>query len=152
MKARGDTLTSDLFTDYQPRTVAVAVPEHVRAASLEAQTAKAIARTLSACEGSRDEIAQAVSAHLARPITKNALDACCSEAREEHDIGFSRVWALARHTGDLGVFALAVEDMGHVIIPRRYLAAVEEAMASDAIEQLERRRREARKTWKGAGR
>lgn len=156
MKVRGDTKTGALFNengdplfDYRPLDVAVDVPAELRAASLEGQTAKAISHLLADYEGSREDAAAGMSALLTRPITKSALDACCSEAREEHALSFPRAWALAKHTGDLRLFALAVEDLGHVIIPKRYLAAVEDAMTADAIEELRRRQKRARRTWKG---
>ena len=148
MKVRGDTNTGDLFKDYQPPPVAVTPRPEVKAVGMEARVAKAVAAVLDAFEGSREDAAAAMSSFLASPITKNALDAFCSEAREDHVIGLVRAWALTKATGDLSLLALIVEDLGYAIIPKRYLAAVEEAQLACAEEEIAVRKKRARQSWR----
>ena len=81
--------------------------------------------------------------------TKAMLDAYVSEAKEENVINAVRFAALVHATGDLRLLSVIPELFGQIVVPAKYQAAIEDAMIGDQIEELERRKRGARRQWKG---
>lgn len=143
-----DTRTLDLLSWTPPAPPRFA-PEAVRAASLRAVLCRAVRLALKECGKGRDQVAAEMSEFLGETVTKPVLDAYASEAREDHSISVVRLLALVHVTDDLRLLNLLAEQLGQVVIPARYLPAIEDAMLDDKIEELTQRRQLARKRWKG---
>ncbi|MEX0758761.1 MAG: DNA transposition protein [Tistlia sp.] len=136
--------------EWQPPAVAVKFTDHeVRAVSLAQRVSRAIAVTLRECDADREEVAARMSEYLGEPVSKNMLDAYASQARESHNISLARTLALIHATGDARVLGSELERFDLVIIPRRFLAAVDEAMWAEQEERAHAERTAARRRWKG---
>lgn len=144
-----DPRTLDLFSWRPPEVVREAPEDKVRSASLRGGIAKIVSLVLKECGMPRDEVARRMTAMLGEEVSKAMLDAYASEAREEHSISFLRVVALCEVTRDPRLLQFSAGRMGHSVIQDRYLAAVEDAMISDRIEDLAQRQKMARRHWKG---
>lgn len=150
MTRRRDALTLDLFTDWKPPQVVERYDDRVvRAASWRDRVAKAVAQTLEATDMPRDEIAAAMSDWLGEDVSRAMLDNYASQAKEDHTISFLRVIALCVVTGDPRLLQLAAEPIERVVIESRYVGAIQEAMAAEQIEQLERIKKLGRRQWRG---
>ncbi|MBS7539740.1 DNA transposition protein [Ancylobacter lacus] len=152
MSPRRDTHTLDLFAWEPPTVVERFAEPSVRAASWRDRVARAVRETLDATKMPRDAVAEEMSAWLGEDVPRAMLDAYASLAKSEHTISFLRVIALGVVTGDPRLLQLAAETLGRAVIESRYVGAIEEAMAVEAIEQMERVRRQGRRRWKGGGR
>jgi hypothetical protein len=146
-----DTQTMDLLAWEPPSPVASFPVNQVRAASLRASIAKAVAATLKECGRGREEVAAEISAYLGEPCSKGMLDAYSAESREEHVINVVRFLALVHATRDYRLLQLLAEPFGLALIDARYLPAIEDAVLDDKITELTQRKTLARKRWKGAG-
>lgn len=143
-----DRHTLNLF-DWTPPVVAHQA-EAVRAVSFRARLAKAISTTLTDCGLTRAEVAQKMSIMLDAEISEHVLNAAASEAREDHLLNPERLWALCTITGDFRPIAVLLDRSDKVLIDKRYLGAVREAMAAAEIERLEAVKKAARREWRGA--
>jgi hypothetical protein len=130
--------------DWTPPVVSERFAEHeVRAASAEARVSRAVATVLrdAAAAGlSRDQIAERMSEYLDHRITRTALDAYASEARDDRTITTVRLLALLHATRDRRLLELLAEPFGWVVIERRHLPLIHLAAVQD---QQERLRKEA---------
>lgn len=147
-KAQGDDRTLSLLDWEPPIPVVRHRPEMVRAQSLRGRLSRAVAVTLNECGHDRSEIAAEMGDLLGVTVTLNMLNAYASEARQSHAIPPERLWALCSVTEDWRPMDVMIDGSDLVIIERRYLGAVKEAMAQAEIERLERIRRAARRQWK----
>jgi hypothetical protein len=148
--ARRDRNTLDLLAWAPPTPTQAFPPEKVRAASLRAQVAKAVALALRECGKAREQVAEDVSEYLGEPMPKTMLDAYASESREDHVINVVRFLALVHATRDYRLLQLLAEPFGLAVIDSRYLPAIEDAVLDDKIAELTQRRQLARRKWKGA--
>lgn len=149
MSRRRDPRTPDLF-DWEPPVVAPEAPEtKVRSATRRGRVAKTISLVLKECGMSREEVARRMSDVLGEEVSLNMLQAYASEAREEHRISLERAFALSEATRDPRVLQIGAKLTGYVLVPERYLAAIEDAMLDDKIEELTQRRQMSRRKWKG---
>lgn len=139
----------DLLEWQPPETVVAFEPAHVRAATVAASIARAVAATLRDCGQPRDEVAERMSGYLGERVSKAMLDAYASEARREHAIPVTRLIALMHATGDRRLLQLIAEPMGWAVIERRHLPLIEVAAIREKEDELRRTReqlmREARK-------
>ncbi|HEY9212094.1 MAG TPA: DNA transposition protein [Ancylobacter sp.] len=150
MTRRRDIQTIDMFSEWTPPAVVERYDERaVQASTWRDRIAKAVKQTLDSSDLSRDEIAVAMSDWLGESVTKGMLDNYSSQAKEEHTISFQRVIALCMVTGDPRLLQLAVEPLGRAVIEERYLGAIQEAMAVEQMEHLERMRKISRRQWRG---
>jgi len=145
-----DSRTLDIFAWTPPALTQRFEQAKVRAASFKAAIAKGVALALKECGKSREQVAAEMGTYLGEECGKSALDACASEAREDHVINVVRYAALIHATRDIRLLMQLAEPMGWAVIPAKYLPAIEEAMLADKIEELQQRKASARKTWKGA--
>lgn len=138
--------------DWQPPEAVVAfAPEQVRAASVAASIARAVAAALRDAEAPREEIAQRMSAYLGEKVSKSMLDAYASEARREHQIPVTRLIALMHATQDRRLLQLIAEPLGWAVIERRHLPLIELAAVQDRQEELRRRADTLRKAARTGG-
>lgn len=150
MAPRRDRLTPDLF-DWKPPPVAVRFQDEaaIRAASVAGRLSRSVAVVLRESDADREAVAARMSEYLGEEVSKNMLDAYASQAREAHNISLARAFALLHATDDARIFGTELERFGLAIIPRRFLAAVEEAMWTEQEEHARQKRLAARNRWKG---
>lgn len=137
MRDRKDTRTLSLLDWEPPAPVRAFAPEQVRAASLRAQIAKALAVALKEDGRSREEIAAEAGAYLGEDFPKNMLDAYAAESREDHVINVVRLVALLHATGDRRMLQLLAEPFGWAVIDAKFLPAIEVALLDDKKRELE---------------
>lgn len=149
--SRRDPRTLDLFTDWTPPAITDRPDERVlRARTLRERVALAVAEVLDGCDKSREQVAEEMTAYLGgEAVSKAMLDNYASQAKDEHTISFARLVALCAVTGDHRPLQLALDPLDRVSIETRYVGAIEEAMAREQIERLERIARAGRRTWRG---
>ncbi|MCJ8142930.1 hypothetical protein MKI84_08375 [Ancylobacter sp. A5.8] len=152
MNRRRDTRTLDLFADWTPPPVTDRPDERVlRARTLRERIALAVAEVLEGQQRSREEIADEMSTYLGgEAVSKAMLDNYASQAKDEHTISFARLVALCAVTGDHRPLQLALDPLDRVSIESRYVGAIQEAMAREQMERLERLARAGRRQWRGA--
>lgn len=149
VKRRQDDRTLDLLSWEPPAPIAAFPEEKVRAADLRAMLAKAVSLSLKECDRSRAEIAAEMSQYLGEPTSENMLNAYASEGREEHVINIVRFIGLAHATGDAQrLLQLLANQFGMAVIPQRYVAAIEDAVIADKIDELKQRQQVSRRSWK----
>ena len=85
-------------------------------AGLDRMVAAAVGVALKEDSRSREEIAGAMSALLAEPVTKMMLDAYASEAREGHNISFARFLALIAVTERFDLLDAKVRNIGAALL------------------------------------
>lgn len=157
MRDRGDKRTLDLLAWEAPQVAPRLDPDTVRAETLRGRIARAVALVLRECELDRDVIVQRMGEFLDEPMTIAMLNAYASQAREEHTISAIRLVALAHATGDIRALQALIDPLDHVVIPNRYLPAIEAEMTAEQADALTQRADElrqqaatARRAWKGA--
>lgn len=150
MKDRADRSTLDLLNWRAPDvSVRFEDERQVRAASLAGRVSRAVAATLKESGRSREEIAAEMSDYLGADVSEGMLAAYASGQREDHNISLVRALALLNATGDARLFGELLDPHGFAVIPKKYLAAIEEAMCDDVIERAQGRKKLARRTWRG---
>lgn len=133
MTRRRDPATTDLF-DARPPSPAVTVDEaRVRADTVAQRVSRAVAMVLIDHAADRETVAEAMSAYLGERVSRAMLDAYASPRREEHRITVTRLVALCHATGDVRPLAALTDLLGHAVVERRWVAAIE------AVQLLERR-------------
>jgi len=148
-KAPRDRRTPDLFSWEPKPTPVVKQVEKPEGHDLGFRISRSIADALRLSELSREEIARLMSVYLEEDITKGALDGYASAAREDHNISFKRLVALAHVLEAPELLDLGAAAVGCVVVDKRWLPAIEEAQIADEIEELTRRRESARRKWRG---
>lgn len=149
MSRRRDTLTIDLFKEYQPTAVVERFDgDEVKAWSLAGRLSKAIALTMEESGMARDEIAAAMSDITKTSISKASLDAYASQAKEQNQIPAVRLAALVTVTGDARALNVLLEEAGLIVIPKKYEALLKRERARELREQLEREERAADAEWR----
>ncbi|RJF70905.1 hypothetical protein [Rhodopseudomonas palustris] len=147
-----DTLTPDLFRDYQPAPVVERFsPERVRAARASARIKQALKEALRDCGRSRDTVAAAMSEYLGERVSPQILDQYTSAANETANIPAHRLIALVVVTGDIRLINALLVDTDAVAVARKYEALIRREMAKEARDRLDREINAADAEWR-AGR
>lgn len=144
-----DTQTMDLLAWTPPEVTPRFEETQIRAVSLRGRIAKAVSTAMRECGMDRDEVAVKMADYLGEDVPKVTLDAYASEAREDHTINVLRMIALATVTGDPRLLQMMCEGSGYVVIPEKYMGAIEEAIWAEREEEAAQRRALARRSWKG---
>ena len=126
-------------------------PHRVRAATLEAALARAVAETLRMSDLERSEIAYRMGQYLGETVSENMLNAYASEARVKHTISLNRFIALLQVTGDARLLNAIAEPAGFAAIDRRYLSLIELASLREHEDQVARRRRHLQAQARASG-
>lgn len=143
--------TGDLLSWREPASVAQAFsPEQIRAASLRTSLCRAVALAIKESGKDRESIAREISAYLGEEVSRHMLDAYASEAREDHVINVIRFWGLLHAVQDMRLLQMIAKPLGWAVIPERFMGAVEEAMLTAEEEDIQQRRRLARRKWRGS--
>ena len=125
----------DLLADWTPsEPVERFDPVVVRAASVAGRISKAVSAALKG--KNREAVAKAMSEYLREPFTKNMLDAYASEAREDHPIPATRLFALLDATRDRRLLQLFADDFGWAVVDGRHVHRIAEAEAQERIDEL----------------
>lgn len=142
MKRRRDTLTLDIFRDYQPpEEVAARIdPDVSKGGTLDVKIARVLAHAMGQCGKSRSEIADEMSAWLGQRVTENMLDCYASPARRDHRITLERFIALIDVTGCYDLLAFVCDFSGFVAVPEAYSEIIEIWRDDREIEERTRRR------------
>jgi hypothetical protein len=143
------TNTLDLMEWEPPKLSFDAETAMLRAETIRDRIARAVSLVMRECELPRDEIARRMSAFLGEDVTLNMLDNYASQARSDATIPAHRLVALAEATGDHLALQVLVAPLDLAVIPSRFVPAIEDAILDDKIEELNRRRAQARRAWKG---
>jgi len=151
MKRRGDDRTLDLLTDWTPPEIAPQFStDRVAGHTVRMRMARAYSEAIGDCDMSRDEVHAAMVDHMGQTFGRHTLDRCTAPSADAHEFTATKLIAFLHATKDIRVINALLRATDFVAIPSRYLGAIEEAMANDQIEQLETRKRLARRRWKGA--
>lgn len=135
-----DTQTMDLLA-WEPESPVRRYEEgRVRAVSLRAKIARAVAETLLEYPESREHVAASMSEWMGEDMSKNMLDAYASEARDDHSISFVRLLALVHATGDTRPLQVAAEMFGCSVVEDRFLPWIEFGQLSEVSEELSKKR------------
>lgn len=149
MPKRRDTLTLDLFRDWEPPKVAVSLPAGtVRGGTLATQIARAVSHALSECDQSRYEIAKAMSEYLGQDVSKNMLDAYASQARGEHKITLERLIALIEVTKQYGLLGFIAKNFDLIVVPKKYSDLIDLHFIDEQMKFLEQRKNAGLARWK----
>jgi len=147
--ARRDTSTLDLYRDYEPEAVVERFEaETTRAFSRNGQLSKAVALTLTSSSMSRDEIVAAMSEFLGEDVSKATVDKYASPAAENHSIPALRLLALVAVTKDVRVLNTMLDELGLIVVPKRYEALLRREQARIAKEKFEREEQAADAEWR----
>ncbi|OCP17400.1 MULTISPECIES: hypothetical protein [unclassified Ensifer] len=141
MTKRRDTLTLDIFRDYQPEEVAARCdPELVKGGTLDVQIARVLSVAMQKSGKTRTEIADEMTEYLGQRVTENMLDGYASPARKDHKITVERFIALLDATECYDLLAFICKQAGFVAVPERYADIIEIWRADREIEELTRQR------------
>lgn len=124
---RADFSTLDLLTDWKPDTGQVRYAEsEVRAATLDARIAKAVAMALKSCGLDRDRVATEMTRFLGgERVSVAMLNAYASQAKENHKITLARFGALVHATKDFRLLSLLPEMFGYAVVEQRFVNWIE---------------------------
>jgi hypothetical protein len=139
-----DANQADLLAWEAPSPVDKFDPLRVRAATLAGKIKRAISETLKdeAEKGwDRESTAGAMSQYLGEPVSKNALDSWCSEAREDHMPSLVRFIGLLDATGDKRLLQVIAAQLGWAVIDKKWLPMIELASLREHEDKVRDRRR-----------
>jgi hypothetical protein len=110
-------------------------------AGFGAVIAACVGRALKDDPRSRDEIAGAMSALLAEPVTRCMLDAYASEARDQHNISACRFHALIAVTRRFDLLDLVARRIGAAVLVGEEIVTAELGHIDRQIADLKARKR-----------
>ncbi len=124
----------------------------IRAATLDAKIAKAIALALADCPIERGQVAAEMTRYLGgERVTVHMLNAYASEAKVDHRITLARFAALVHATEDYRLLALIPELFGFAVVDAKYLPWIEIGQLQDEREAINRRLDQARRQTRRKG-
>lgn len=139
--------------EWQPaKVVKRFAAELIRAASLRAKLCRSLKLTLQECGMTRAQVAKGMSDYLGETITPGALNTYVSESMDDRIVNAVRFVAIVAVTGDPRPLNALLEDLGLVVIERRYLPWIEVGMLDEQRKQLDREMDSARQRAKAGGR
>jgi len=144
----------DLLAWTAPEPVRRFEAHRVRAASFREQVARAISAVLKDADAagrSRESIAVAMSEFLGERVSLNMLNAYASQARDEHSVSVTRLFALLHATRDQRLLQLLAEPMGWAVIDQKFLPLIELAAVTDQAKALGKRAKEIRREVRRGG-
>lgn len=151
MSRKRDTVTLDLF-DWEPPEVVVSYqdePAVDRVDSIHGRLCRAMALACRECGKNRDQIHTEMEEWLGRKISRSALDAWMSEARDESYMPALHLFALIAVTGDMRLLSVGPEMFDHAVVHNRMVPWIKLALAEEKRRELdgviEQTRREAKR-------
>ena len=161
-KARDDKNTMDLWS-WQPTPAPAPIGEDVQEAeqhpngkNLSERISRAVADALRECDLPRDEIVRRMREFLGESVSVHSLNQYASQARDDHNIPFSKLVALCHAIGRSELLDVGARAIGARVVHGRYVPAIESAIARDRAKELRREAEEAERIadrkdriWKG---
>ena len=135
---------ADLLAWSAPEPVERFEPARVRAASLAGKIKRAISEALreEAAKGfDRENTAAAMSVYLGAEVGANALNAWCSEAREDQMPSLVRFVGLLDATGDMRLLQVIAAELGWVVMHKKWLPMIELASLREHEDKVRDRKR-----------
>ena len=148
-RKRTDTSTLDLLAWTPPEIAERFSPDRVRGHSDRIRMARSLAEASAESGLSRDDIHQQMVNHMGADFSRATLDRVMAPSADAHEFTLSKLIAFLHSVPDIRVVNELLDGTGFVAIPDRYLGAIEEAICDDQIEELESKRRLARRRWRG---
>ncbi|MGO1078294.1 DNA transposition protein [Inquilinus sp. CA228] len=125
--------------EWQPaKVVKRFAAELIRAASLRAKLCRGLKLTLKECGMTRAEVAKGMSDYLGETITPGALNTYVSESMDDRIVNAVRFIAFVAVTGDPRPLNALLEELGLVVIERKYLPWIEVGMLREQQDKLGR--------------
>jgi hypothetical protein len=112
--------------------------------ALDRKMSSAVARILKEDDRDRYDMAAAMSRLLDAEISKSMLDKYSSETSEEHNISWSRAWALIGASGRYDVLRDMVRLLGCDLVVGEEVLTVELGHVQAQIQRLQERHRQLR--------
>ena len=114
----------DLLTDWTPpEAVERFDPVLVRAATISGRMSKAVSAALKG--KNRDAVANTMSEYLRETVSKAMLDSYASEAREDHPIPVTRLFALIHATRDRRLLQVLADEFDWAVVEARHVPLIE---------------------------
>ncbi|WP_138891117.1 DNA transposition protein [Mycobacterium sp. KBS0706] len=110
----------------------------IRSASLAARLCRGLKLALADSEMSRADVASRMSDYLGETVTEAMLNAYVSEARGQHVINAVRLLSFLAVTQDPRPLNALLDEMGWVVIDKKYLPWIEVGMLREQRERLDR--------------
>jgi hypothetical protein len=148
MAPRRDLQTLDLLAWEPPSPVATIPAEMIKATTFRDRLARAVAVVLNESDIPRATIAKQMTEFLGEEVSLHMLNAYASQARTDQSIPAIRLAALAKATGDARALQLLLEPIDYAAVEKRYVSAIEDAMFSDHIKEVQGLQALARRKWK----
>jgi len=134
-RRKSDNQTPSLFDWEPPEIIRRFDEQRVRSVSIKSTIARAIAAALKDSDKPRKDIAASMSGFLGERVTKNMLDAYASESRDDHNISYVRLLALAVATSDERLLQIGADLIGHLVVDNKYVDWIELGMEAEKREQ-----------------
>lgn len=154
MARRRDTSTLDLL-GWEPPQVAVGYDAQQTRGPLDLVIARLIAASLKRAHDaglSREQVAEAMSTWLGRPVSRGTLDTWASPARTANRIPLDAFAALIDATGDHDLLGWLPGTHGYVVVPERYADLIELHLIEEREADLARRKAALTARYKGGAR
>lgn len=137
-KKRRDEFTMDMFDEYTPPKVEVALEAEVtKGGSLDVKIARALSHAMHECDRDRETIAAEMSDYLGgQNITLNMLDSYASPARRDHKITLERFIALVHVTGCHDVLGFVAEFSDFAVVPKKFVKIIEREALQDHQDKM----------------
>ena len=149
-----DAGQADLLAWSPPTPVRAFDPARVRAITLAGKIKRAIAEALrhAADDGvAREQIVAAMADYLSVDVSKNAVDAWASEAREENLPNIVRFVALMKATKDQRLLQVLADQCGWAVVDKKFLPLIELASLREHQDVVKRRADELRAVSRSTG-
>jgi hypothetical protein len=114
-------------------------------AAFDVRIRSAMARALTECALSREQVTERMGAILGRPVSENMLDAYTAESRPDHQVSLVRFWAFTRATGATWLWDELVRDDGLLVVSSEEGRLAELGLIDQQMRQLQERKTEIRK-------
>ncbi|WP_395672022.1 DNA transposition protein [Inquilinus sp.] len=139
--------------EWQPaKVVKRFAAELIRAASMRAKLCRSLKLTLKECGMTRAEVAKGMSDYLGETITPGALNQYISESMDDRIVNAVRFISIVAVTGDHRPLNALLDDLGLVVIEKKYLHWIDVGMLDEQRKQLDRAYDSARQRAKAGGR
>ncbi|MGK9234810.1 DNA transposition protein [Inquilinus limosus] len=110
----------------------------IRSASLAARLCRGLKLALADSEMSRSEVAARMSDYLGETVSEAMLNAYVSEARGQHVINAVRLVSFLAVTQDPRPLNALLDELGWVVIDKKWLPWIEVGMLREQREKLDR--------------
>jgi len=133
-----DPAQMDLLAWQPEKVVRRFAAEMIRAASQAARLCRGLKVSLKECGMTRAQVAERMGAYLGEPVSEDVLNAYVGEAKAKHIINAVRLVAFIAATGDHRPLNALLDDLGLVVVEKRYLPWIEVGILREKRERIDR--------------